>query len=213
MRTVIRAALLAFAAATLAVTSAAARNADIMANGHWITLKGTVVSVKPDAFVLDFSDGTVTVTTKGWNWGRKPMGIVVGDEVNVYGYVDRSGRKAPEIDASAVYVERLDLSFHANDVGQHDRIGARFRNATATTNATGTVTAIKGRRFTLDRGGRSLTVDTSGMYYDPMDRRGYLRVAVGERLTVSGHIDRQGVMLPNTIVTLAKTETRNKVAG
>lgn len=197
--TVIAAALGMFASA-----AAASQYLDARPDGSWVTLKGIVTSSGEDGFMLDHGGDSLTVATNDWGGAA----VRPGDEVNVYGYVEHDARDTARIDASAVYVDRHGRYFHAGESEAHERMGTAPDQTSGaderlSNTVVGTVTETKGRQFTLSAPDRTITVDTSDTYYDPMDRAGSLRIDLGDRVNVSGQVDRRGVMRADTIVTLA----------
>lgn len=74
------------------------------------------------------------------------------------------------------------------------------------TTVRGTVTGVDGREFTIDTGPRKLTVDTSTMVYNPLDKKGYQTVDKGDYVSVSGHMEDDfwegRELMADTVVTL-----------
>lgn len=160
------------------------------ADDSFITLSGEVASATPSAFVLDYGEGLVTVEMDDWDWYADGYGILPEDEVTVYGYVNDDFYETTSIEASSVYVEDLNTYFYAS--------GADEESVAAYTTAiydldfeiTGTVTEVDGREFKVDTGNRTITVDTWQLGFNPLDEQGFLKIDVGDRVTVFGDLDR-----------------------
>lgn len=174
-----------------------------------IALNGTIVSAGPNSFMLDYGDGLVTVEMDDFDGWSEASPLLEGDRVTVYGDVDNDLFQAARIEASSVYVKGLNTTFFANDADEEDL--AAFYVVTPAlnnVNVTGLVKQIDpaAGRIQLDTGQAMVTVETDELGYNPLDRYGYQRVALGDRLFVSGEVDRaffQGRVLDaETIVTL-----------
>jgi len=76
----------------------------------------------------------------------------------------------------------------------------------------GTVESVSGREFILDTGTGEIQVDTISLGYNPLDEVGYQQVDVGDRVSVTGELDRdffeRKEILADTVVTLSRDETR-----
>lgn len=180
--------LIFFAMPALAVNEAAQTP-----DGSWITLSGEVAEAEaPDTFVLDYGGGTVRVELDDWNPAEYPADVREGDKVKVHGRVDRDTYDTAKIEAESVYVENLGIHFYGSsgdeealvsvDLSPHHAI------KTGEFSISGRVESIDGPVFTIDTGGRELSVDTSAMDYDPLDRPGLrnLTIKTGDFVTVTG---------------------------
>ncbi|MDX1680120.1 MAG: hypothetical protein R3242_05240, partial [Akkermansiaceae bacterium] len=54
---------------------------------------------------------------------------------------------------------------------------------------TGTIEDIEGLEFTVDTGKRAMRADTAELGYNPFDDEGYQKLAVGDRVTMTGDLD------------------------
>jgi uncharacterized protein YdeI (BOF family) len=182
-------ALLMFFATPAMAVNAAAQAPD----GSWITLSGVVADAEaPDSFVLDYDGGTVRVELDEWSPTQYPADVREGDKVKVRGRVDKDTYDTAKIEASSVYVENLGTQFYGSsgdeeamvsvDLSPHDAI------KTGEFSVSGRVESIDGPVFTIDTSERALTVDTSAMDYDPLDRPGLrnLTIKTGDFVTVTG---------------------------
>ena len=80
----------------------------------WVTLSGTVTSVRDDRFRLDYGEGVITVEMDDWDWYDRDRKVLTGDEVTVSGQIDDGLYERRTIEASSVYVESLNTYFHAS---------------------------------------------------------------------------------------------------
>ncbi|MBN1239947.1 MAG: hypothetical protein JXB36_15705 [Gammaproteobacteria bacterium] len=157
----------------------------------WISINGTVDSVSPDAFILDYGDGIVTVEMDDVDRDAEAYSLLPGDRVEVNGLIDDDFFEATSIEASSVYIEKIGTRFYANSLDEED-----FYTVSMVTPidpslvaVQGTVTEVSGDDFTIDTGARSVRVDVEEMSYDPMDEEGYQRIEEGDLVVVHGQID------------------------
>jgi uncharacterized protein YdeI (BOF family) len=176
----------------------------------WISLSGTVGEVFPDAFMLNYGSGQITVEMDDWDMDADGYKLIEGDNVAVYGYVDDGLYETRTIEAGSVYVAGLNTYFYASSADEESSIYTTFNVvlplATAAYQVTGTVTEVNGREFTIDSGTAATKVDTSGMAYDPTDEEGFQKIEKGDRLRISGAYDvnlfEKNEVEATTIVTL-----------
>ena len=160
------------------------------ADNSWIAISGTVKSAGPDSFVLDYGKGAVTVEMDDWDWYAEGYKLLKGDKVRVYGSIDDDLFETAKIEASSVYVQNLGTYFYASSADEEDTyVPHGVGLDPLSTAVTGTVTSIQGRTFTIDTGARQLTVDTTGMPYNPLDDEGYQKIRKGSRVSVSGRLE------------------------
>ena len=161
----------------------------------YISIIGTVASSGPERFTLDHGDGFVTVEMDDWDWYDEARHVDAGDEVTVYGRVDRNLYTERTIEASAVYVHEHGTFYYASDADEESP-GLAYAppNTLAPTDGTrmhvtGTVTKIDGREFVLDTGFSEMRVDTLALGYNPLDSIGLQQIAKGDRVSVTGNLD------------------------
>ena len=104
--------LLPLAIASMLAVPAMAKDPYNKPNNSWITLSGTVESVSPDRFMLDYGDGMITVEMDGPGGGASGYKLVKGDKVSVSGAIDDDLFERTTIEASSVYVESLGTNFY-----------------------------------------------------------------------------------------------------
>jgi uncharacterized protein YdeI (BOF family) len=178
----------------------------------WISIDGEVISTSPDAFVLDYGDGMITVEMDDWDDDADGYKLLKGDKVNVTGVVDADLFEATSIEASSVYVEGLNTYFYASATDEEDAnfyIGLATPVTVSEASLQGFVTEVNGDEFTLNSGFLKLTVDTDAMPYDPLDNKGYQKIEEGDKVQVSGTLVNdfftEKELIADGVVTLAQS--------
>lgn len=161
-----------------------------MPDDAWISIDGTVQSVRPDSFTLDYGEGVVIIEMDDGDRDADGYKLIEGDVVNVIGKVDDDLFERTTVEAASVYVQKLETTFYASAVDEEDVVLTVARPlATAQTIVRGTVATVGDDSFTIEMGETALTVDTASLGYDPLDDAGYQRVEPGDRVSVSGDMD------------------------
>lgn len=180
-------------------------------DGSLIGLTGTVTSTTADSFKLDYGKGMITVEMDDWDAFGDAWPLVDGDQVTVYGAVDNDLFEKTTIEAGSVYVKDLNTFFYASAADEEEYgqwvidIDAELGDVTYI----GTVKSVSPltNTFTIDTGLMELSVDTSGLLYDPLDDEGFQQIDVGDRVSVDAVIDRDFIgdqdLLAESVVTLA----------
>lgn len=191
MRTLLTAYLL-----TLTCSFAMAANPYMQSDDTWISISGTVDSVSPDEFILDYDDGMITVEMDDGDRDADAYVLDKGDKVTVTGKIDDDFFETTTIEASSVYIENINTYFYSSSIDEEDAYSVIATPLTMTdpivvseTMIEGTVTQVFDEEFTLDTGLTEFTVETEEMGYDPLDDVGYQQIDVGDRVVVSGNID------------------------
>ena len=152
----------------MSTTAIAAESPFTKPDGSWINISGTAVETKPNSFTLDYGKGTILV----------------------YGEIDDDFAEVSKIEAGSVYVEDLGTYFYANS---DDEETTSFTDTSpidvGETTVVGTVTNVDSGEFTIDKGIQSVTVDTTELFYDPLDNIGYQQVDVGDLVSVDGYME------------------------
>lgn len=181
-----------FAATTPALAADAASQKQV---GSWISLSGEVTSNEnSDSFKMSYGGDTVRVELDNWSWADQPGQVREGDKVRVYGRVDQDTYETGTIEADSIYVEDLGIHFHGGAGGEEAYTGVvpdpqhivRLGDLTVS----GRVESIDNRTFTIDTGSRELTVDTSFMNHNPLNKPGLRNRSIEEEdlVTVSGQM-------------------------
>jgi uncharacterized protein YdeI (BOF family) len=163
------------------------------ANGEWISLTGKVHSASPNQFTLKLGKDLVTVEMDDFDW-YKDHHLRAGDKVVVTGRMDKDFHEAKRIEASSVYVPKLNEYFYASaadeEGGYYSHFMANFDwngkvGDGGWVSLAGTVTSTNGEELTVDTGFRTIQVDTGHMASSPAAKG----VDVGDRIAVAGSID------------------------
>lgn len=177
---------------TLALTlPACAADPQTSPDNTWITVSGTVDTVTPNTFTLDYGEGMITVEMDDGDRDADAYKLLKGDKVTVTGIVDDDLYEKRTIEASRVYVEKLNTYFYASPVDEEDTvITISSPVVLAEVSFQGTVTKIVGsEEFKLDTGLREVTVEVDALPYNPLDDVGYPQIEVGDRVRASGRMD------------------------
>jgi len=151
-----------------------------------------VASVSRDSFILDYGDGSVIVEMDDGDRDADAYKLAGGDKVTVSGRVDDDLFETTTIEAASVYVENIGTTFFASPVDEEtaDSFVALIREPVVVSRVTlqGTVTEVDDDEFTIDSGFRQIRVDVGEMPFNPLDDEGYLKVRVGDLVSVSGEM-------------------------
>ena len=205
-------AAICLSASTFAQDDAAAQP-DPMAqpDDTWISLTGTVTSTTADSFIMDYGDGLITVEMDDWDNFGDAYPLADGDQVTVYGEVDKAFYEMTTIEAGSVYVDDLNTYVYASAADEED-YGEWVVDVDAVVGDLiyiGTVETVipDAETFTIDTGATELTVDTSALRYNPLDEEGFQQIEVGDRVSVEAEIDADFFgdqdLLAESIVTLS----------
>lgn len=184
-------ALTASVTAALLAPSALAESPYTQPDDTWIRLDGTVVSVAPDTFTLDYGQGNVVVEMDDGDRDADAYKLVAGDRVTVSGFIDDDFYETTTIEAASVYVENIGTTFYASSFDEEDILTDIDPVVISAATLQGRVASIDAEEmtFTLDKGATELTVHVDEMPYNPLDDEGYQQLAVGDIVSVSGHVD------------------------
>jgi hypothetical protein len=159
------------------------------------TLSGQIVDSVGSNLVLRHEGGIVEVNFSGWPervpGGPRIMGI--GDRVTVTGWLDESFFRSGSLDILGVYVEDRRAFFTLGEEGDGDDtdlqpsvVPTDTLGREGSASMTGTILELLGDGFVLRVGPADVTVDTSGLFYNPYDDVGIQVLKVGDRVHVTG---------------------------
>lgn len=161
------------------------------ADDTWISISGTVTDVSSDTFVLDYGEGNITVEMDDGDRDADAYKLLEGDEVTVNGVIDDDLFETRTIEASSVYVDKLNSYFYASSVDEEDTFFTTTPLVIGQMTIQGTVTDIAGEEeFWVDTGLRRVLVETDALDWDPLDADSYPHVGVGDVVSVTGTMDR-----------------------
>ena len=179
----------AFAVSTALADDAYAKNPYAKADDTWISIDGKIESVRADAFILNYGDGTVIVEMDDADRYAEGYNLKKGDKVIVSGIIDDDFYEATSIEASSVFVENLGAYFYASSVDEEDSFITIGPVIISRTILQGTISSVDDDSFTLDTGNQKLTVNVDEMPYNPLDDEGFQQLEKGDRVTVTGNMD------------------------
>lgn len=161
-------------------------------DGEWLSLSGSVVSVAPESFMLDYGAETISVEMDDYDWFGENA-LVVGDEVVVTGRMDADFWENRKVEASSVYVDSRGTMYFASAADEEGFVYPVLALDSLTNgesvSLTGEVTGIAGDEVMLDAGLMEYRVDVGELDYDPLDFDGVQRISVGDRVYVFGSMD------------------------
>ncbi|MFN3162480.1 MAG: hypothetical protein ACE37N_03125 [Pseudohongiellaceae bacterium] len=184
----------AVAIASFGAASAQAQDQDpnpyLRADDTWISISGTVDNVARDAFGLDYGNGMITVEMDDGDRDADAYALLAGDEVTVNGLVDDDFFETTTIEASSVYVDKLDTYFYASAVDEEDwTVWYNYPVDFGQVTIQGMVTEVNGGDFVINDAGLAFEVGVDKMAYDPLDDEGYQKIEVGDVVRVTGSMD------------------------
>lgn len=159
-------------------------------NNTWVSVSGEVASVTPSTFELDYDDGQITVEFDDGDNDADAYKLVTGDKVTVTGKIDNDLFETRKIEGSTVYVDSINTYFYASAADEEDAFVTIVAPVDgASTTLQGTVTDVRDEEFTIIAGTTIMTVEVEEMPYNPLDDKGYQKIEVGDRVSVSGKFD------------------------
>lgn len=163
-----------------------------MAEGEWLTVKGTVTSVADDRFTVDYGRDDIVVEMDDFDRYERP--VAADDVVIVSGRMDEDFFEERTMKASSVRVDSRNEQFHASaaDEAAWPQLQILYDDVADDEwlSLTGAVSRIDGEEMILDTGLREYAVDTGRLGYDPFDsEEARLRIEAGERVIVFGEMD------------------------
>lgn len=185
-------------ATTVLISASAFAGFSDKTNGEFVTLSGKVNEVKADSFKLNVDGKKILVEMDDYGWSADGYKLMNGDQVVVSGRVDKDFLENKKVEAGSVYVKNLDTTFYSNSSDEEDVVPFIMTSYTlvpalpegAAVDVQGKITKVDGREIVVDTGLRKVTVDTNEMLYNPLDTVGFTKLAVGDRVRVSGKVDK-----------------------
>jgi len=158
--------------------------------GTSLTVTGSIAEIGDDEFDLKTKSGLVTIEMDDSDRDADEYGLSVGDKVTATGSVDDDFFEGREIEADAVYIHKLDVTFTMlDDMDPAWGLFSSWDSDDEMSTMTGKITSIDDDEFTLSTGNMNLTVETDELDDSPMDDDGYLRLEVGDRVRVRGELE------------------------
>jgi len=184
-------------------------DADLSAysDGDPIIVTGMIQTVGEDEITLNHGGKKLEVEFTEWPWEDRDMAnyLNVGQKVTVSGQVDKDWLSSNEVEANNIYLDDHYVYYYwvdsspaytlsldqNNNREENDGAGQSISEMEdgALLSASGEITAIDDREFTLKSGKDTFTVDTMDLGYNPMDDLGLQQLSIGDRVYVIGNID------------------------
>jgi uncharacterized protein YdeI (BOF family) len=192
--------LLSMTIATLVAAGSASSAALAQSENHMlksyeddtsITLSGTVVEARSDEFDMLVNDDTITVEVDEQFRDGGAYSLLAGDSVTVSGRVDDDLFEGRELEADALYIEKLGASFVLDDdyVEKYGMVSGR--DLTGFIEVAGNVTSVSddADEFRIHTGVGDFTVEVDELDINPIDDEGLTRLRPGDWVSVLGEVD------------------------
>lgn len=184
---------LAASAIAIAAATPAAAQISYADEGDWTTVSGVVTSVEDDSFMMDYGNGVIEVEhDELFSDPNYEARFSPGENVTVYGEVDRDFWEGEVLDAGHIY-SRSQSTLYSGDNNPTTFFFYDTYNPDAVEETwitmQGEVTDIRGRELTLTSNGAEVSVDTLDLSYNPLDNYGWQQIKEGDRITVAGTLD------------------------
>lgn len=180
-------------ASTLIAAPAMAQMPKLQPDDSYVSISGTVLTAEDDEFSLDYGQGKISVEMDDRGWVGNQPELIPGDEVTVYGRVEKHFFVDASIEADSVFIEEPAAYYYSSPT--NDMTTFAVMDVAPVTPVvvgdlilTGTVQSIKGRQFTVNTGDLEFTIDTSGMPNNPLDNEGRQKVGKGDTVSVAGNL-------------------------
>lgn len=159
-------------------------------DGEWLTLSGKVASVSGEQFRMSVGDKEIAVELDDYDWGRESNALRVGDRVTVSGAMDKDFLEKRKIEASSVYIDKLNRYVYASAADEESGYNYSYLAADRAEDGewisfTGTVIEQDGEELRVDTGIREIKVDTSEL--TGPDELTW--IDAGDRVSVYGEMD------------------------
>lgn len=159
-------------------------------DGEWLTLNGKVVSVSDQRFELSVSGQQVTVELDDYDWESEAIALRPGDRVTVSGAMDKEFFGQRKIEASSVYIDKLNQYVYASSADEESGYTFSYLAADRAqdddwVSFVGTVISQNGEEILLDTGIREISIDTSEL----AGREELTSIDAGDRISVYGEMD------------------------
>lgn len=156
-----------------------------------LTLSGTVIEARTDEFDLSVQNDTITVEVDEAFRDGGAYTLLAGDSVTVSGKVDDDLFEGKELEAEALYIEKLGATF-VFDEDVVERYGmVAGRNLSGSVELSGNVTSVSNDadEFRIHTSAGDFTVEVDDLESNPIDDEGQTRLRAGDWVIVLGTID------------------------
>ncbi len=160
--------------------------------GEWISLAGKVRSASADHLSLSYGPDAVRVELEEIeSWPEDE--VKAGDRVTVSGRVDNDFYEGKTVNAAAVHVASLDRTFHGASEDQrtyHDFLASQFAEDGDWVTLSGRIGKFLENGLTLETGIVDVNVDTDQIDEPINDDKGDVRLALNDRVLVTGRVEK-----------------------
>lgn len=186
------------------------------ANQSYISITGTVASiasVKGKGFTLDYGDGVIAVEADDWDYDDDSAGLYPGERVTVRGLIDDDLFETRSIEANSVYAHGRNTYYYASSADEEDIVyntyPPYFPSEGSWVTVTGEVESVDSddKTFELSTTFNQFEVQVDELSYNPLDKIGLQQLKPGDRVSVTGTLDKdffdQDDIHASSIVTLS----------
>lgn len=183
----------------------------------YVSLTGTVASTvasKGIGFTLDYGEGSIIVEADDWDLDEDAR-VYPGERVTVKGLIDKDLFERRSIEASSVYVHPRNVYYFASSADEEPRFygynyypGYPLDGSWMTVSGTVKSVSPNSKSFEIDTGARDLKVMTDDLGYNPLDNIGFQKLRKGDRISVTGILDKDFLdeddIRASSVITLSK---------
>lgn len=161
------------------------------AGGDWVHIRGTVAAATPSGFELRHDEGSILVEVDDWDRRGEANGLLRGDEVVVYGRLDRNLFDPRSIEASSVYVQSFGVHYAASAMDEEAVFAWRLKDVEGMNRVTlrGDVrgVSVDQQQIAVQTEDDDLvTIDMAELPYDMLDEVGAQQIRIGDPVYVRG---------------------------
>lgn len=122
-----------------------------IADEQHLTVRGEVVQINKDIFILKTKQGNITVELDDSDPVIESKWLIVGDQVSVFGRMDKDKFEKRSIEASSVYIPKIDLYIFASAKDEETtKMNSALSNPSNTEiSISGVITMIDNNSLTL----------------------------------------------------------------
>ena len=184
-------------------------------SGSIVRISGTVETIVPNTFNLDYGEGQVLVEMDDRDRDADSYALQDGDKVTVTGYVDDDLFEDKTIEASSVYVHKIGTYFFASlmddEKFEFDIPTMEVNSSDTNMTVKGQVAQVKENAFTVESGEQDIEIAVSELSSNPLDDEGYPRVSAGDMVSVTGTVDKEFIeerrMIADSLIKLYNRES------
>jgi uncharacterized protein YdeI (BOF family) len=156
-----------------------------------ITLSGTVIEARDDEFDIRVGTETVTVDIEDEIRDGDAYELLPGDRITVSGLVEDHFFQGKELEANALYIDKLGTTFIVDEdyADDHGMVAGRMMDDFVEVAGTVTMVGDDHDEFRIHGNVGDFTVEVDELAENPLDDDGYMKIDVGDAVRVIGEID------------------------